>query len=75
MRVEIGSIRSMDSDTNPVTSVQGCQGKWDRFPKNYLRCFLHSHGGTGCGSAYKPFFASRAFFSSLSNSLFPRAYF
>ena len=22
MRVEIGSIRSMDSDTNPVTSVQ-----------------------------------------------------
>jgi hypothetical protein len=37
--------------------------------------FRHSHGGTGCGSAHKPIFASRAFFSSLSNSLFPSAYF
>ena len=25
--------------------------------------FLHSHGGTGCGSAHKPFLAYRASFS------------
>jgi hypothetical protein len=35
----------------------------------------HSHGGTGCGSAHKPFRASRASVSSLSSTIFPGAYF
>ena len=33
--------------------------------------FLYTHGGTGCGSAHKPFFASRASLSSLSSSVSP----
>ena len=37
--------------------------------------FLHSHGGTGCGSAHKPFLASRACFSSFSSSASSGAYF
>src|SRR6185503_7763131 len=35
----------------------------------YRVLFRHSHGGTGCGSAHKPFLASRASFSSPSNTL------
>ena len=35
----------------------------------------HSHGGTGCGSAHKPFFASRASFSNPSSTVSPGAYF
>ena len=34
----------------------------------------HSHGGTGCGSAHKPFIAFRASFSNLSSTVFPGAY-
>ena len=37
--------------------------------------FLHSHGGTGCGSAHKPFFASRASFSRPSSTVSSGAYF
>jgi hypothetical protein len=37
--------------------------------------FRHSHGGTGCGSAHKPFLASRASFSSSSSTVSPGAYF
>ena len=32
----------------------------------YRVLFRHSHGGCGCGSAHKPFLASRASFSSPS---------
>jgi hypothetical protein len=39
--------------------VGRCQGEGIGAEKNYLRCFRHSHGGTGCGSAHKPFLASR----------------
>jgi len=35
--------------------------------------FRHSHGGTGCGSTHRPFFAPRASFSRLSSSVFPGA--
>ena len=38
-------------------------------------CFRHSHGGTGCGSAHKPAFASRASDSSFSRAASPGAYF
>jgi hypothetical protein len=34
-----------------------------------LQRFRHSHSGTGCGSAYKPFFASRASFSNPSSTV------
>jgi len=37
-------------------------------------CLRHSHGGTGCESAHKPFFASRASFSSPSGTVSPGAY-
>ena len=37
--------------------------------------FLHSHGGTGCGSAHRPFFATLASFSNFSSSRSPGAYF
>jgi len=37
--------------------------------------FLHSHGGTGCGSAHNPFMASRASRSNPSSTLSPGAYF
>jgi hypothetical protein len=41
----------------------------------HLLRFRHSHGGTGTGSAHKPFFASRAYFSSPSSTVSPGAYF
>ena len=37
--------------------------------------FRHSHGGTGCGSAHKPFSPSRASFSNPSSTVSPGAYF
>jgi hypothetical protein len=37
--------------------------------------FRHSHGGTGCGSAHKPFLASRASFSNPSSTVSPGACF
>jgi hypothetical protein len=49
------------------------EGIKDRGPvaeKDYLCCFAHSHGGTGCGSAYKPFRPSRAFVSSPSSTMY-----
>jgi len=36
---------------------------------HYRVLFRHSHGGTGCGSAHKPFLASRASFSTPSSTL------
>ena len=42
---------------------------------DYCLVFRHSHGGTGCGSTHKPFFASRASFSSPSSTVSPGAYF
>src|SRR6476660_809447 len=42
---------------------------------DYCLVFLHSHGGTGCGSAHKPFFPSRASFSNPSTTVSPGAYF
>ena len=39
----------------------------------HLFLFLHSHGGTGCGSAHKPFLASRASVSSPSSTVSPGA--
>ena len=33
--------------------------------------FRHSHGGTGCGSAHKPFRPSRASFSNPSSTVSP----
>ena len=35
----------------------------------------HSHGGTDCGSAHNPFFASRASCSNPSSTVSPSAYF
>lgn len=35
--------------------------------------FCHSHGGTGCGSAYKPFLASRPSLSNPSRAVSPGA--
>ena len=37
--------------------------------------FRYTHGGTGCGSAHKPFLASRAWFSNPSSTVSPGAYF
>jgi hypothetical protein len=54
------------------------EGIKDRGPvveKDYLCCFAHSHGGTGCGSTHKPFLASRAFLSNPSSTVSPGAYF
>jgi hypothetical protein len=39
--------------------VEMCQGSGIGSRENSLRCFRHSHGGTGCGSAYKAFRASQ----------------
>ena len=36
--------------------------------------FRHSHGGTGCGSAHKPFRPARASFSSPSSTVSTGAY-
>jgi len=41
----------------------------------HLLLFRHSHGGTGCGSAHKPFLASLASRSSPSSTVSPGAYF
>ena len=43
--------------------------------KCYLRCFRHSHGGTGCGSSHNSFRSSRASDSNISSTVFPGAYF
>jgi hypothetical protein len=40
-----------------------------------LSIFLISHGGTGCGSAHKPFFASRTSVSNPASTVPPCAYF
>ena len=40
---------------------------------DYFR-FRHSHGGIGCGSAHKPFLASRASCSNPSRTVSPGAY-
>jgi hypothetical protein len=40
-------------------------------PDRVLLPFRHSHGGTGCGSAHKPFLASRASFSNPSSTVSP----
>ena len=45
---------SVPHPTNPVPASPESPRKSD------LTRFRHSHGGTGCGSAHKPFFASRA---------------
>jgi hypothetical protein len=47
----------------------------DRNPSGDPFPFLHFHGGTGCGLAHKPFFASRASVSIFSNSASLGAYF
>jgi hypothetical protein len=44
-------------------------------PRRYYLRFRHSHGATGCGSAHKPFRASRAPCSNPSSTVSPGAYF
>jgi hypothetical protein len=56
----------------PWGSVKGGGSVTDN---DYFLRFRHSHGGTGCGSAHKPRFASCASFSSASRSVSPGPYF
>ena len=66
-----------------LRSAAGLQTLWGECGRNGVRgiecgigyfLFRHSHGAKGCGSAHKPFFASRDAFSSLSSFVFPGAF-
>src|SRR5262245_3868453 len=72
---------AMSSKTNLLGSTLGGTLAAPRFigirrghpPLGVL--FRHFHGGTGRGSAHKPFLASRAFLSNPSSTVSPGAYF
>jgi len=49
--------------------------KWSSKRAAHLFHFRHSHGGIGCGLAYKPFLASRAVCFNPSSTVSPGAYF
>ena len=80
--VGTGGFAEALEPVKPYDNFEQCTGKrWKgeegaaRDVPLHLPRFRHSHGGTGCGSAHNPFFASRASFSNPSRTVSPGAYF
>src|SRR5580765_2371223 len=71
-RVETGQFLGL-----PMSTIRRLRhGKEPVGPVHFEHLDLHhSHGGTGCGSAYNHFLASRASFSNPSSTVFAGAYF